>query len=66
MFVHFYEAFLGIEPYFDLFSYLFHLKPQTNKNKMYKVGGAGIQLQERMEKKYIPYRFPKSLPGWRE
>jgi hypothetical protein len=34
IFVHFCEAFLGIEPHFNLFCYLFHLKPQPNKDKM--------------------------------
>jgi hypothetical protein len=66
IFVHFFEVFLGIEPHFDLLCYLFHLKPQPTKEKMYKVSGAGIQLQHGMEKKYTPYKFPTSLLGWRE
>jgi hypothetical protein len=45
IFVHFCEAFLRIEPHFNLFCYLFHLKQQHNKNKMYEVSGAGIQLR---------------------
>jgi hypothetical protein len=33
IFIHFCEAFLGIEPYWDLFRYLFRVKPQpTSKN----------------------------------
>jgi hypothetical protein len=57
---------LGIEPHFDLFCYLFHLKPQPNESSMYKVNGAGLQLRQGMEKKYIPYKFPTSLYGWTE
>ena len=30
IFVHLCEAFLGIEPYFELFRFLFHLKPQPD------------------------------------
>ena len=30
IFVHLCEAFLGIEPHFELFRYLFHLKPQPD------------------------------------
>jgi hypothetical protein len=57
---------MGIEPYFDLFCYLFLVKPQPSKNDMYDVGGAKIQLRKGMEKKYIPYKFSTSLSRWRE
>jgi hypothetical protein len=50
IFVQLYEVFLGIEPYFDLFTYLFHLKSQPNNKVSYKVGGAGLQLRQGMEK----------------
>jgi hypothetical protein len=33
---------------------------------MYEVDGAGIQLRQGMEKKYIPYKFLTCLSGWRE
>jgi hypothetical protein len=33
---------------------------------MYKIGGARIQLQQGMEKKYIPYKFLTSLSRWKE
>jgi hypothetical protein len=66
IFVHFCEAFLGIETHFGLFCYLFHLKPQPNESTMNEVGGAGFQYRQGMEKTYIPYKFPTSLSGWRE
>jgi hypothetical protein len=66
IFVNFCEAFLGIESHFDIFCNLLYPKPQPTKMKMYEVGGAGIQLRQGMEKKYIPSRFPTSLSGWRE
>jgi hypothetical protein len=60
--VQFCEAFLGIEPHVDLFTYLFHLKSQPND----KVGVIGLQLRQGMEKKYISCKFPSSFLGWRE
>ena len=44
VFVHLCEAFLGIEPHFDLFCHFFHLKPQPSSARLDVVGGAGIQL----------------------
>jgi hypothetical protein len=61
IFVHFYEVFLGIESHFDLFCYLFHLKPQPSEKNIAEVGGAGLQFRQGMERKYIPYKFPISL-----
>ena len=43
--VHLCEAFLGIEPHFDLLRHLFHLKPQPSSASLDVVGGAGIQLR---------------------
>ena len=45
IYVHLCEAFLGIEPHFELFRFLFHLKPQPNSNDLDVVGGAGLQLR---------------------
>jgi hypothetical protein len=36
---------LGIEPHFDLFRYLFHLKLQPSESSTYEVGGARLQLR---------------------
>jgi hypothetical protein len=33
---------------------------------MYEVGGAGLHLSQEIEKKYILYKFPTNLSGWRE
>ena len=44
IFVHLCEAFLWIEPHFDLFQYFFHLKPQPSESKIDVVGGAGLQF----------------------
>jgi hypothetical protein len=64
--VHLCDAFLGIEPYFDLFCHLFDLRAQPSADNIELVGGAGLQLRQGMEKKYITYKFPFSLSGWKE
>jgi hypothetical protein len=66
IFVHFCEAFLGLEPHFNLFCYLFHLKPQPSEQNIAEVGGAGLQLRQGMDKKYLEFKFPTSLSSWRE
>jgi hypothetical protein len=44
IFVHLCEAFLGIEPHFDLFQYFFHLKPQPSESKIDVVGVLGCSF----------------------
>jgi hypothetical protein len=65
IFIHFCEAFLGIEPHWDLFRFLFRVKPQPTTKKLAVVGGAGIQLRQQAGEKYLAYRFPSNLPGWK-
>ena len=45
IYVHLCEAFLGIEPHFELLRFLFHLKPQPDSYVLDVVGGAGLQLR---------------------
>jgi len=61
IFVHLCEAFLGIEPHFELFRFLFHLKPQPDSNILDVVGGAGLQLRQGKDKLYIPYRLSNKV-----
>jgi hypothetical protein len=49
-----------------LFCHLFHLKAQPSVDKIEVVGGAGVQLRQGLEKKYIPYKFPSRLSSWKE
>ena len=49
IFVHLCEVFLGIEPHFELFRFLFHLKPQPDSYVLDLVGGAGLQLRQRKD-----------------
>ena len=65
VFVHLCEAFLGIEPHFELFRHLFHLKPQPNSASLDVVGGAGIQLRQKMDRVYIPYKLSQKVIDWK-
>jgi len=66
IFVHLCEAFLGIEPHFDLFQYFFHLKPQLSDSKIDIVGGAGVQFWQGKKPKYIPYELSEKVIDWKE
>ena len=65
IFVHLCEAFLGIEPHFDLFCHLFQLKPYPNSSNTARVGGADLQLRPGMDKVYIPYKPHTKLVDWK-
>jgi len=59
------EAFLGIEPHFELFRFLFHLKPQPDSYVLDVVGRAGLQLRQGKDKVYIPYRLSSKVIDWK-
>jgi hypothetical protein len=65
IFIHFCEAFLGIEPHWDLFRYLFRVKPQPTSKNPSIVGGAGIQLRQQASARYLSYKFHSNIPGWK-
>jgi hypothetical protein len=65
IFIHFYEVFLGIEPHWDIFRYLFRIKPQPTSKNPSIVGGAGIQLTQQAGDRYLSYKFPSNIPGWK-
>jgi hypothetical protein len=45
-FVHFFEAFLGLDPSLSFFRFIFHIKSQPSAQNIRVVGGAGIQLRQ--------------------
>jgi hypothetical protein len=53
VFVHFYEAFLGIKPHWVLFRKFFRVKPQPSASNPRVVGGAGIQMREDAAEQYL-------------
>ncbi|RLM42088.1 hypothetical protein C2845_PMPSC048697 [Panicum miliaceum] len=60
IFIHFCQAFLGIEPHFDLFRYFFHLRQQPSEERQYLVGRAGIQFKQGKGKEYLTTHFPQT------
>jgi hypothetical protein len=65
IFIHFCEAFLGIEPHWDLFRYLFQVKPQPTSKNSSVVGDAGIQLRQQASDRYLSYKSPSNILGWK-
>ena len=63
--MHLCEAFLGIEPHFELFRFLFHLKPQPDSFVLDVVGGAGLQLRQRKDREYISYSLSNKVIEWK-
>jgi hypothetical protein len=63
IFLHFCEAFLRIEPHWDLFRFLFRIKPQPTSKSPSIVGGAGIQLRQQAGDKYLHTNSPPTFLG---
>ena len=61
IFVHLCEAFLDIEPHFEPFRFLFHLKPQPDSFILDVIGGVGLQLRHRKDRVYIPYSLSSKV-----
>jgi hypothetical protein len=41
------------------------MKPQPTSKNPSAIGGAGIQLRQHASDKYISYKFPSNVPGWK-
>jgi hypothetical protein len=65
VFVHFYEAFVGIKPHWVLFRKFFRLKTQPSANDPRVVGGAGIQMREDAAEQYLSYKLIDSNQDWK-
>ena len=63
VFIHFYEAYLGILPHFNLFRHLFWLKKKGGGGSKV-VDGVYLHLCDRMAGKYITVLLNTSLKGW--
>uniref|UniRef100_K3ZL93 Uncharacterized protein n=1 Tax=Setaria italica TaxID=4555 RepID=K3ZL93_SETIT len=59
-------SFLDIEPHWDLFHYFFHLMPYPNAEAPNVVGGAKIQLREKISQEYILVLTLSTNKGWHE
>jgi len=59
------EAFFGIEAHFELFRFLFHLKPQPDSYNLDVVGGVGLQLRQGKDNVHIPYKLSSKVIDWK-
>jgi hypothetical protein len=58
------EAFLGIDPHWVLWKYLFCLRPSGSKGEISELGGAIISV--RSESQYLDFKMTQSVQGWRQ
>jgi hypothetical protein len=58
LFIHFCEAFLGIEPQWDIFGYLFRVKPQPTSKNPSVVGAPASSLGNRPVTNIFPTNSP--------
>jgi hypothetical protein len=65
VFVHFWEAFLGIKPHWILFRKFFRVKPQPSASNPRVVGGSGIQMREDAIEQYLAYKLIDSNADWK-
>jgi hypothetical protein len=63
-FITFCESFLGIEPHFLLWKFLFWLRPSVALSKKPKLGGAVISI--RAESQYLEFSMAASVQGLRK
>jgi hypothetical protein len=65
VFIHFWEAFMGIKPHWLLFRKFFRVKPQPSANDPRVVGGAIIQMREDTAEQYLSYKLIDSNQDWK-
>jgi hypothetical protein len=58
------ESFLGIDPHWVLWKFLFHLHPSVSLDKKPELGGAVVSL--RSESHYLEFNMAASVQGWRQ
>ena len=63
-FIHLCEAFVGIEPHFDLFCYLFCLRKKGAVGGSKIVGGVYLNLHNGMKNRYLSCPWNTSLTEW--
>jgi hypothetical protein len=56
------EAFLGINPHWGLWKYLFHLSPNVSKEEIHDLGGTIISVQS--ESQYLAFERAEPVQNW--
>jgi hypothetical protein len=57
------EAFMGIDPHWVLWKYLFRLRPSGSKDEILKLGGTIVSVYS--ESQYLAFMMAESVQGWR-
>jgi hypothetical protein len=57
------EAFLGIDPHWGLWNYLFRLRPNVSNEEIHDLGGAIVFV--RSESQYLAFEMAESVQHWR-
>jgi hypothetical protein len=65
IFVHLYEAFLGVLPHFGLWKYLYHCRPRMAGGQHQLVGGASLEMRRGRKTDYLDIPLKDSIKGWR-
>lgn len=65
IFVHIWEAFLGISPHFGLWKYLYHYKPGMAGGQHQVVGSASHELRRGRKAEYLDIPLKDSIKGRR-
>jgi hypothetical protein len=65
VFVHLYEAFLGILPHFGLWKYLYHCRPGMAGGQHQLVGGASLEICRGRKVEYLDIPLKDNIKGWR-
>jgi hypothetical protein len=63
-FIHLCEAYVGIEPHFDLFRYLFYLRKKGAVGGSKITGGVYLNLRDGMKNRYLTCTWNTSLTEW--
>jgi hypothetical protein len=58
------EAFLGINPHWGLWKYLFCLRPNASKEEIHDLASAIVSV--RSESQYFAFKMAESVQGWRQ
>ncbi len=62
IFSHLCDAYIGVEPFLDLFRFYYELR-WMEPNRV--SGCVGFRLQDRLKSRYIPFQCPSSRSKWR-
>ena len=65
IFMHLYEAFLGILPHFGLWWYLYHCRPGMAGGQHQLIGGASLEIRRGRKVEYLDIPLKHSIKGWR-